>query len=88
MTREKNNPLTVLIRLRMTVLGMTQAQLLLALEKEGVNLSESAISYWLLGGGVKDEHRPAVAKVLGIPLGDLQAAASERAQARKARAAS
>lgn len=79
------NPLTALIKERSGVLGLDQVALLKRLEDEhNVVVHKSAISMWFRGGGVADEHRPALAAVLGISLHDLQTAASERARQRAA----
>ena len=80
MPRDPNNPLAQLIRRRLDELSLSQAELVLMLQKEGVNVTPSAVCHWLKGSGIAEAKRPAVASCLQVPLADLQHAALLRAQ--------
>ena len=76
-----DNPLTKLIKARAGALDLDQKKLRLRMKDEHeIDLHKSTVSVWFRGGGVADQHRPALAEVLGISLHDLQTAASAKAK--------
>jgi hypothetical protein len=79
MTRDPGNPLVTLLKERMVAKSLQRVELMRLLEEEGVDISKAAVATWFVGGGIKDEHRPALAKILGCSLEEIQRAASKRA---------
>lgn len=73
------------LRSRLEALNWQPADFHRALETAGLSLSLQAVCLWLGGGGIRDRHKPTVARVLGVSLEQLAlAAAGQEASAEHA----
>ncbi len=79
---DRENPLSQLIRERMSCLGISQKRLSDLMGERGVPVTKAMVSQWWAGHHVSDRYRFPLCEILEVELHDLQAAATLRDLAR------